>query len=113
MRDKVGEFQFDVFTDDSDWVKSKKIFNEAQTIYYQNYLKDNNAQKDNISDTLSNFSKMFQYKHFIVGNSSFAFWPAFLKDSQDSISIVPTPWFRDNYNHPVLKKDSWLTVKNL
>ena len=44
MREKIGEFQFDVFTDDSDWVKSKEIFNEAQTIYYEN-SNNNNGKK--------------------------------------------------------------------
>ena len=54
---------------------------------------------------------MLKYKHFIVGNSSFAFWAAYLKSDINSYVTVPDPWIK-NHNHPVLRKTNWHTIKN-
>ena len=62
-------------------------------------------------ETIKTFSSMLHYKHFIAGNSSFAFWAAYLKSTEDSIVVVPNPWFR-NHPHSILKKDKWYVVEN-
>jgi hypothetical protein len=105
----------DIFTDDYDWVSSQKIFKDVNNIYGQKAGKTENSRGidgiDDKSETISTFSSMLRYKHFIVGNSSFAFWAAFLKSGRESVVVVPSPWFR-NHTHPVLKKDNWYVVKN-
>ena len=100
------KIKFDIFTDDPKWVKSKKIFKNAENIYSKNNQLDNEK-----IDTILTFSEMLKYKHFIVGNSSFAFWAAYLKSDINSYVTVPDPWFK-NHNHPVLRKTNWHTVKN-
>ena len=54
---------------------------------------------------------MLNYQHYIVGNSSFSFWAAFLSATESSVVTVPDPWFRNN-EHPVLRKENWFTVNN-
>ena len=100
------KIKFDIFTDDPKWVKSKKIFKNAENIYSKNNQLDNEK-----IDTILTFSEMLKYKHFIVGNSSFAFWAAYLKSDINSYVTVPDPWFK-NHNHPVLRKTNWHRIKN-
>ena len=108
MNDKLDSFEYDIFTDDESWIKKKKIFLNAKNIFSQ---KNFTNKKEEIDDILKTFGKMLQYKHFIVGNSTFAFWAAFIKSDNESICIVPKPWFK-NHSHPVLKKEDWITVEN-
>lgn len=111
-----GEFDFDIFTDDPKWVSQQSIFHKASNVYYQKTSQSlDSGNFDNMDDrdeTVSTFSKMLCYKHFVVGNSSFAFWAAFLKGKNDSVVVVPEPWFKNN-DHPVLKKIDWHTVRNV
>jgi len=111
-----GEFDFDIFTDDPKWVSQQSIFHKASNVYYQKTSQSQDSGNfDNMDDrdeTVSTFSKMLCYKHFVVGNSSFAFWAAFLKGKNDSVVVVPEPWFKNN-DHPVLKKIDWHTVRNV
>ena len=100
------KIKYDIFTDDPIWVKNKKIFKNAVNIYSKNDLPGNEK-----IDTIMTFSEMLKYKHFILSNSSFAFWAAFLKSEGDSYVTVPSPWFK-NHNHPVLHKTNWHIIKN-
>ena len=54
---------------------------------------------------------MLEYENFVVGNSSFAFWAAYLGSKENSFVTVPQPWFRNN-DHPTLRKDYWIVVNN-
>ncbi len=112
-----GNVKFDVFTDDREWVENSKIFKNAENIYSQSQgdsITDDRPdlyQKDDKNETISTFSKMLEYQHFISSNSSFAFWAAFLKSTEKSFVTVPDPWFYRG-SHVTLKKDNWKVVKN-
>lgn len=117
LKDLNSEIKFDVFTDDLEWVKNQEIFSEAQNIYSQRNEKLKNQkelisyQKDDTDDTIRTFSEMLKYKNFVVGNSSFAFFAAFIQSDSTSLVTVPVPWFRNN-PHKTLKKDNWIVVDN-
>ena len=64
-----------------------------------------------VNETIDTFASMLNYHHYIVGNSSFAFWAAFLKSTEKSFVTVPDPWFYRG-SHVTLKKDNWKVVKN-
>jgi len=112
LKNKVDNLVFDIFTDDSDWVSSQKIFKDVKNIYSQSSKTSSHNERDDFNETISTFASMLNYRHYIVSNSSFSFWAAFLSTSEDSIVTVPDPWFKNN-NHPILKKDNWITVKNI
>jgi hypothetical protein len=109
--------KYDIFTDDYDWVSRQSIFQDAENIFGQKSIKNDNSKIDGIDamddkdETIETFSRMLRYKHFIVGNSSFAFWAAYLKSNEDSTVVVPNPWFR-NHPHPTLKKNKWCVIEN-
>ena len=110
------QINYDIFTDDYNWVKNQIAFDSVTNINAQkladkpkNLLFDG---KDNKNETLKDFSRMLSYSNFIIGNSSYSFWAALIGSDNDSIVIVAEPWFRD-HQHPVLKLDNWYSVKNV
>ena len=117
IKNNNNNLKYDIFTNDYDWVSQQSIFQDAENIFAQKSGINDNQKFDGIdgmddkNETIETFSKMLRYKHFVVGNSSFAFWAAFLKAKEDSTVVVPRPWFR-NHPHPTLKKNNWCVVQN-
>lgn len=111
LRSKSESIVFDVFTDDFEWVSSQKIFNIADNIYAQSSKTSLPNEQDDFDETIETFASMLNYQHYIVGNSSFSFWAAFLSSTESSFVTVPDPWFKNN-QHPVLRKENWFTVSN-
>ena len=118
LKQKNNKLRFDIFTDDEQWVKNQKIFNIAENIFGQKGGKNDDLNnpgidgKDDNEETIFTFTQMLNYKHFISGNSSYAFWAAFIRSKDTSLITVPEPWFR-NSNHPTLKLDNWYIVENI
>jgi hypothetical protein len=77
------------------------------------YIKSGINSIDDKNETIETFSSMLEYKHFVIGNSSFAFWAAYLKSDQDSIVTIADPIFRnDKTNVNKLAQESWYLVNN-
>ena len=110
------QINYDIFTDDYEWVKSQIEFNSVININAQKLADKSKSPlldgKDNKNETLKDFSRMLSYSNFIIGNSSYSFWAALIGSDNDSVVIVAEPWFRD-HQHPVLKLDNWYSVKNV
>ena len=109
LKQKFNTINFDIFTDDKEWVTKQNIFLDAKNIFSQSST--HISGKDDKEETIKTFSQMLGYSNFIVGNSSFAFWAAFLKCTDNSFITVPKPWFI-NHKHPTLKMDNWLIIEN-
>jgi len=99
----IENFKYDVFTDDKDWVINQKLFNEALNIY--------GPSKD-LDSLLLEVSKMMEYEHYIIGNSSFSLIPAVTSEVPGSINVVADPWFRNAFRN-LNFKENWIKVKNL
>ena len=104
-REKIKNFNYEIFTDDYDWVISHSFFSDAKNIYPQQ------STDDDIKETIDTFSQMLNFENYIVGNSSYSLWAALLSSNNESLVIVPDPWFRHD-DHPVLKRKNWITVEN-
>jgi hypothetical protein len=117
LRRQNSQLKFDIFTDDEQWVQDQSIFSLSDNIYAQQSGKNINNEipgidgKDDSEETIKTFSQMLNYKHFIAGNSSFAFWAAFIRSDMTSLVTVPKPWFRNN-DHPTLHKAHWNIINN-
>ena len=117
LRRQNSKLKFDIFTDDDQWVQDQSIFSLSDNIYAQQSGKNTNNEipgidgKDDSEETIKTFSQMLNYKHFIAGNSSFAFWAAFIRSDMTSLVTVPKPWFRNN-DHPTLHKAHWNIINN-
>ena len=98
----IENFTFEVFTDDSEWVKKQNIFDNALKIHNDDISKEN---------TIISFSNMIQKENFIIGNSTFSLIAAILGSSQYSKFIVADPWFR-NKSKNLNFKNNWIKIKN-
>jgi hypothetical protein len=76
-----------IFSDDIGWAKSNLSFlAEIDHVFIENQL--------NSMDFLE-FSLMCQCKHFIMANSTFSWWAAWLGQKSNSIVIAPKNWYSD------------------
>ena len=74
--------QFYIFSDDIPWVKANLHINHPTT-----YV-DHNA-----NDPCEDLRLMSACKHFIIANSSFSWWGAWLAEYSQKIVIAPKRWF--------------------
>jgi hypothetical protein len=79
--------EFFVFSDDISWCRA--AFGKYQLPFtYVDY-------KHDASTAANDLQLMTLNKHFIISNSSYAWWGAWLGESKNSIVIGPNKWFND------------------
>ncbi len=81
-----------IFSDDIDWCRGNMQF-PTDTFFVGNEFSGERG--------IGHFWLMQQCKYFIIPNSSFSWWAAWLADYVDKKVIVPKKWFADetiNYN---------------
>ncbi|MFA6177946.1 MAG: alpha-1,2-fucosyltransferase [Candidatus Paceibacterota bacterium] len=93
IAEKVPNPHLFVFSDDHEWVK-KNIVLPYPTTYV-----DHNDTDKNYED----LRLMSQCKHFVIANSSFSWWGAWLSQNPNKIVIGPKKWF--NNVKPSVKTD--------
>jgi hypothetical protein len=71
--------KFLVFSDDVGWCK-------------QNFIGKEFTVNETVS-LASDFQKMCSCSHFIIANSSFSWWPAWLGKEENKVVIAPRNWF--------------------
>ena len=91
INDRVFKAVIFVFSDDITWVKKNIKF--QQPVHYVSSI---NTDLDHIE-----FSLMTQCKHFIIANSSYSWWGAWLGECEEKIVCAPKKWF----NHPINTSD--------
>ncbi len=101
-KNNISNFNYEIFTDDEDWVKERKIFKDATKI---------NSFQDNKENTILSFSSMLKNENFIISNSTFSLLASFLKETNKSIVLYPDPWFK-KLERNNLAKSSWIPIKN-
>ena len=73
----------------------------------QNYTFQKEVEFVDLSNTeLEDFYLMKECKHFVISNSTFSWWAAYLSSSKDKIVVAPYPWIRgDEYQEDIYWKD--------
>lgn len=89
---------FYVFSDDIEW--AKKNF-QGKNFVFVSHNKGVNSYLDMYLMSLC--------KHFIIANSAFSWWPAWLSTSEDKIVIIPKPWVRES-DCPSIYPSNWLAI---
>lgn len=76
-----------VFSDDIEWCK-QNIRTGKETFFVENKFAGKKAE--------GHLFLMQQCKHFIISNSTFAWWAAFLsEESKNKVVIYPKNWYKD------------------
>lgn len=90
---------FYVFSDSIDWVK-ENLLEEAV------YVEERNPD-------YIDFNLMKSCKHFIISNSTFSWWAAYLGKCSYKKVITPDKWYTDDYgeNKPQLNLNDWIAMK--
>jgi len=82
IEERIENPKFFIFSDDHDWVK-KNI-----QIPHPSY----HVTHNNVDTGFEDLQLMSLCKHFIVANSTFSWWGAWLSKNDDKIVILPKPW---------------------
>ena len=96
---KVEKPHFFIFSDDPDWTRQHLII-DAPTTYVCNNSSDKNYE---------DLRLMTYCRHFIIANSSFSWWGAWLSPNVQKIVIAPAQWFRgEQYNDGDRLPKEWI-----
>ena len=95
---EIDNFEYEIFSDDIDWVKSNKIFGDCKS--FRSKKKDTSAFPD--------FLELFCYKNFIISNSTFSLVPALLVSDSNSKVIYPDPWIKNKSLD--INFDNWIKI---
>lgn len=100
IKSKVNNPVFYFFSDDLDWVKNN-LNSEGDSVYVESQ-----SSKDH-----EDMQLMTKCKHFIIANSSFSWWGAWLCESKNKIVIAPSKWFNDDSKDTSdLIPNSWIRI---
>jgi len=100
MRDRVGECQFFLFSDEPNWVREN--FNLGS----ESVIVDVNSPDEPEQD----LRLMSLCKHFIIANSSFSWWGAWLSVNPNKVVIAPRRWFLDDRNTEDRCPKDWIRL---
>jgi hypothetical protein len=101
----LTQHQLYFFSDDINWVKEKFNFIDLNTSTFVDWNNGENAWQD--------MHLMSKCKHFIIANSSFSWWGAWLSIYKDKKVIAPKQWFNDQFKNNQTKDlipTSWIKV---
>jgi hypothetical protein len=100
ISEKINNPKVFIFSDDLDWVKKNLVINCAVE-----YIEGNDDKPEIDIMLMSNCN------HFIIANSSFSWWGAFLGQNDNSIVIRPKLWFVENNERTKdLCPDKWIAL---
>jgi hypothetical protein len=102
MRSKVHNPHFFVFSDDQQWVNENIRIDLPMTIVDDRYNGEKYGEKLHL---------MSLCKHFIIPNSSFAWWGAWLSSNRGKIVVTPEKWFvSSDYDSKDIRPEGWLAI---
>jgi hypothetical protein len=91
-----------VFTDDQEWAHENLNFGSAVTFVGPEYNGLRYANK---------LELMSCCRHFIIPNSSFSWWAAWLSNHPDKTVVAPLQWFKDPaMDASDVVPDSWIRI---
>lgn len=106
LQQKIGnELELFVFSDDIPWCEKN-----FKTPFSTFFVSHNQYKGERFSAYLQ---LMKSCKHFIIPNSTFAWWAAWLGESHDKIVITPENWFADKTLQSQtqdLRPESWICL---
>jgi hypothetical protein len=103
MAQHIGKPHFFIFSDDLDWCTENLRFQWPHT-----YVKHSQPVADYTSEDLYLMSRC---KHFIIANSTYSWWAAWLGKCPEKIVVAPRRWFQDPaWNSRHIVPDPWVLL---
>ncbi len=90
---------FFVFSDEPEWCKRNIVISHPHT--YVDINEPDKAPED--------LQLMSACKHFIIANSSFSWWAAWLSENKKKVIIAPKRWYRKKDEGDIVPK-SWIRI---
>lgn len=102
MAELVKDPYFFIFSDDTKWCEENLILDWPSEV----------VQHDLKGEKFGNYMQlMILCKHFIIPNSSFAWWAVWLNDTHGKHVIAPKNWFNEgDYDTSDLIPSNWLRI---
>ncbi len=98
IENKVEDPYYFIFSDDINWAKNNL---KLKNCYYM----DQNSIEEGFKD----LELMKNCNHFIIANSSFSWWGAWLSESKSKIIAAPKPWFNKKDEGDIVPND-WMRI---
>lgn len=92
-----------VFSDDIE--SAKKHLSGVEEEFQLNFF-----ESSKLSD-IENWHLMRSFSAYVIANSSYSWWAAFLRKDQSTIVIYPQPWFRDGEEPRDLFPLDWIPIQ--
>lgn len=100
ISDRVEQPFFFIFSDDIIWVKKHLEIN-----FPCRYVNHNQG-----AESYNDMHLMSLCKHYIIANSSFSWWGAWLNSHKDKIVVAPQRWFVNDNNVQDLFPYGWIAL---
>ena len=100
--EKIKKPHYFIFSDDIQWCLKNIDFGENMTFVNNEYAGDRFSDK---------FRLMKNCKHFIIPNSSYAWWAAWLSKNEEKLVIAPKKWLADSsINTDDVTPPNWVRI---
>lgn len=101
IKSRVKDPTFFFFSDDVDWVRQE--FKDLDNSIF--------CDINNIENGHEDLRLMMNCNHFIIANSTFSWWGAWLSQNADKIVVAPNQWFADDIkNRNEIVPDNWIKL---
>jgi hypothetical protein len=102
LESKFGLLRKLIFSDDPDWCKNNLQVNKSYKIFKNNNFND-----------YEELTLMAKCKYFIIANSSFSWWAAYLSETDETRIVAPQNWFKDSSLEPQnIIPENWMRINN-
>lgn len=98
MKSKLENPVFIIFSDDIEW--AKKTLNSLDVEFVYETLNNPIWEKLRL---------MYSCRHFIIPNSTFAWWAQYLSRFNEKIVVSPARWFQSDFESPLILKN-WVKI---
>ena len=100
---KISNPKYFIFSDDMEWCENNLKFGQNHTFVSHDYKGLKFGEY---------LVLMSACKNFIIPNSTFAWWAAWLNDNKEKIVITPKKWFKnDKMITAGLRPESWINLE--